>query len=158
MVVAATRPWYCLAACQRSSAYGAPSFTELIPSKAMYLVCCRTLGERVINVLTSLPFSAVGLHMLRQRRTRQGRRHGGSLVAVGAMAALYHASFGRFRGLARKLDYWTISWSAVEMVRWGAGRVVGGPFAGRLAAPAHPGLCSGTCCMCLDSSSSVPSS
>ena len=81
---------------------------------------CRTLAERVINVVTSLPFSAVGLHMLRQRQTAEGRRHGASLVAVGAMAALYHAvpSFGRgrCRDVARKLDYWTISWSAALLV------------------------------------------
>lgn len=54
--------------------------------------------------------------MLRQRQLPEARRHSASLVAVGLAAGLYHASAGAFRPLARKLDYWTIAWSASEMV------------------------------------------
>ncbi|GAB4818340.1 hypothetical protein N2152v2_005386 [Parachlorella kessleri] len=79
--------------------------------------CDRTWGERVINVVTSLPFSVVGLHMLSQRESREGRHHASSLVAVGLTAAIYHASTGSFRKIARKADYWTIAYSASQMVK-----------------------------------------
>lgn len=79
--------------------------------------CDDTFTAKVINVVTSLPFSAVGLHMLRQRETSQGQHHAHTLIAVGAAAALYHASTGSFRRLTRKLDYWTISYSSTQMTK-----------------------------------------
>lgn len=74
-------------------------------------------GERTANVLTSLPFLALGWHMHRQRLTPEGRQHALSLMAVGAAATLYHATSGRTRQIARKIDYWTIAVSSVAMVK-----------------------------------------
>lgn len=74
-------------------------------------------GERTANVLTSLPFLALGWHMHRQRLTPEGRQHALSLMAVGAAATLYHATSGRARRIARKVDYWTIAVSSAAMVK-----------------------------------------
>ncbi|PRW50907.1 hypothetical protein C2E21_5382 [Chlorella sorokiniana] len=76
-----------------------------------------TWGERTSNVLTSLPFLALGWHMHRQRLTPEGRQHALSLMAVGAAATLYHATSGRARRIARKIDYWTIAISSAAMVK-----------------------------------------
>ena len=38
-----------------------------------------------------------------QRESREGRHHASSLVAVGLTAAIYHASSGSFRKIARKV-------------------------------------------------------
>jgi hypothetical protein len=76
-----------------------------------------TLGERAANVLTSLPFLALGWHMHRQRLTPEGRHHAVSMAAVGVAATLYHASSGAARRLARKADYWTIAYTSSAMVR-----------------------------------------
>jgi len=76
-----------------------------------------TAIERTINIATSLPFLTMGADMMRRRRTSEGKVHGASLVAVGISATLYHASWGAARDLFRKIDYWTISISALQMVK-----------------------------------------
>lgn len=76
-----------------------------------------TAIERTINIATSLPFLTMGADMMRRRKTSEGKVHGASLVAVGISATLYHASWGAARDLFRKLDYWTISISAMQMVK-----------------------------------------
>lgn len=55
--------------------------------------------------------------LCRQRLTPEGRQHALSLMAVGAAATLYHATSGRTRQIARKIDYWTIAVSSVAMVK-----------------------------------------
>lgn len=150
-----------------------------------------TWGERTADVLTSLPFLALGWHMYRwvlrrgapwagllrpgvavancragtpapvvhsgafstlwalpnsprsacphpltcgrQRLTPEGRQHALSLCAVGAAACAYHATSGRARRIARKVDYWTIALSSSALVksiyadrRVGAARVLPG--------------------------------
>ena len=162
---------------------------DLLQPQGEVADCDSTWGARVVNVLTSLPFLAVGWHMhrwvgaggcrwvlvgarqgflhacprqhpcpavppkasckarrpasngqlscppthppkttpspprpappRRQRLTPEGRHHAASMIAVGAAATLYHASSGRARRLARKVDYWTIAYSSTAMV--GAG-------------------------------------
>lgn len=48
-------------------------------------------------------------------------------MAVGAAATLYHATSGRARRIARKIDYWTIAVSSAAMVKSVyADRCVGG--------------------------------
>ncbi|EFN56739.1 hypothetical protein CHLNCDRAFT_144168 [Chlorella variabilis] len=76
-----------------------------------------TWGERTANVLTSLPFLALGLHMHRQRLTPEGRHHALSMAAVGVAATAYHAASGRARRIARKVDYWTIAYTSTAMVK-----------------------------------------
>ena len=38
------------------------------------------------------------------------------MIGVGATATAYHAASGSARGIARKLDYWMISFSSVALV------------------------------------------
>ena len=53
-------------------------------------------------------------------------------MAVGAAATLYHATSGRARRIARKIDYWTIAVSSAAMVKSVyADRCVGGISDGR---------------------------
>lgn len=73
--------------------------------------------HRAFNIATSLPFLAVGASMLRRHRTPEGREYAVSMLAVGAAATLYHASSGRIRRIARKLDYWTIAAASASMVK-----------------------------------------
>lgn len=74
-------------------------------------------AERWVNVLTSLPFLIIGAHMVPKRRTAEGRLHAWSTVAVGATAAIYHASSGKAREVTRKADYWCIAATSVAMVK-----------------------------------------
>ena len=55
--------------------------------------------------------------MMRRYRTPEGREYGYSMIAVGAAATLYHASSGKLRRVARKLDYWTIAASSTCMMK-----------------------------------------
>lgn len=73
--------------------------------------------ERVLNVLTSLPFVAVGLATMRRRRTHPGKVYGASLIGVGMASMTFHSATGGFRTFARKLDYWTIAVSSALMSR-----------------------------------------
>jgi hypothetical protein len=76
-----------------------------------------TTGQRIVNIATSLPFFAIGANMLRKHRTPEGREYAYSMLAVGAAATLYHASSGKLRRIARKLDYWTIAASSTCMMK-----------------------------------------
>ena len=95
--------------------------------------CDHNSTERIANILTSIPFLAVGAHTIRstvfflelpevfplprKRRTPAGKLYGGSLVGVGAASGMFHASKGRWRALARKIDYWTCAVSATCLTR-----------------------------------------
>jgi hypothetical protein len=86
--------------------------------------------ERAVNVLTSLPFVAVGAHILRTRRAPAARRFGRSFLAVGLVAGTYHACprGHNLRRPLRMLDYYSIAWSSsllreavgVKLPRWAA--------------------------------------
>ena len=73
--------------------------------------------QRLVNIVTSLPFFAIGARMLQKHRTPEGREYAWSMMAVGAAATLYHASSGKFRPIARKIDYWTIAASSASMLK-----------------------------------------
>jgi hypothetical protein len=68
-------------------------------------------------VLTSIPFFLVGAHVLRTRRAPAARRFGRSFLAVGAVAAAYHACprESRMRDALRKADYYAIAWSSCAL-------------------------------------------
>jgi hypothetical protein len=70
--------------------------------------------ERLVNVLTSAPFFFVGAAVLRSRKAPAARRFGRSFLAVGAVAAAYHACprDTPLRQLLRKADYYAIAWSS----------------------------------------------
>ncbi|KAI8477064.1 MAG: hypothetical protein J3K34DRAFT_516031 [Monoraphidium minutum] len=67
-----------------------------------------TAGERVVNILTSIPFVIIGMHSLRCADESR-RRFGAAFITTGAVAGLYHASSGAARLIMRKLDYWSIA-------------------------------------------------
>lgn len=73
--------------------------------------------ERLMNIVTSLPFMFVGMGTVRRRRTSAGKVFGASLIGVGAASMTFHCAQGRFRTFARKLDYWTIAVSSALMSR-----------------------------------------
>lgn len=73
--------------------------------------------ERAINVATSLPFLTMGTNMLRKRKTAEGRSHAISLILVGLTASSYHLSRGALRRVMRKLDYWVIAYSSMQMMK-----------------------------------------
>lgn len=73
--------------------------------------------ERIANVLTSIPFVFVGCHTMKKRQTANGKLYGASLMGVGAASMTFHASRGRMRSIARKMDYWTIALSTACMNR-----------------------------------------
>lgn len=76
-----------------------------------------SLSQRIINVVTSIPFISLGYAILKRTNTAEGKQYGNSMLAVGAAATLYHASSGSFRPIARKIDYWTIAVSSTYMVK-----------------------------------------
>lgn len=77
------------------------------------------LVERVINVVTCLPFLVLGRRVYRQRTTPEGRLFGASLISMGLAATAYHGSppSSRARAVLRKLDYYTISFSSACLAR-----------------------------------------
>lgn len=80
-------------------------------------VCDHNARERIANVLTSIPFLFVGCHTARARKTANGKLYGASLMGVGAASMTFHASKGKWRSFARKMDYWTIALSTACMNR-----------------------------------------
>lgn len=77
-----------------------------------------TLTQRALNVVTSLPIIAIGYHLRKKVTSPEGISYANSMVAVGAAATAYHCSWGRFRTtVARKLDYYAISYSSAKLVR-----------------------------------------
>ncbi|WIA21866.1 hypothetical protein OEZ85_004242 [Tetradesmus obliquus] len=80
--------------------------------------CCDfNKGERVANVLTSLPYAAIGLHSIRRRRTAAGKLWGCSMLGVCGASITFHVSSGKWRDLGRKLDYWMIAASSGLLTR-----------------------------------------
>jgi len=75
------------------------------------------VDQRVVNILTSLPFFAIGAHMLRRHQTSEGKQYAASMIAVGAAATAYHSTSGRTRRLMRKLDYYSIAASSSFMLK-----------------------------------------
>jgi hypothetical protein len=74
--------------------------------------CCDHNGfERFANVLTSVPYVAVGIHAYRNRQTEAGRLWGASIAGVGVASGVYHATSGRAKQWARKGDFWAIAYS-----------------------------------------------
>jgi len=77
-----------------------------------------TLTQRALNVVTSLPIIAIGYHLRKKVTSPEGISYANSMVAVGAAATAYHCSWGRFRTtVARKLDYYAISYNCAKLVR-----------------------------------------
>lgn len=72
-------------------------------------ICDRNPLDRFLNVLTSVPFIAVGLSQFRRRSSPEGKAYSASLLAVGASAIAYHsAPPGRAKSITRRLDYWSV--------------------------------------------------
>lgn len=76
-----------------------------------------SLDQRILNVITSLPFLGLGAYMVRRHSSPEGRAYGKSMLLVGASATGYHATWGGLRRLCRKMDYYSISFASAKMVR-----------------------------------------
>ncbi|KAL7090842.1 hypothetical protein ACP275_12G067600 [Erythranthe tilingii] len=78
--------------------------------------CCHTgdknFAETVVNVLTSLPFIALGLHA--PRKNLNCRIYANSLIGVGVASSFYHASRGKMRKYLRWADYTMIATTTVQ--------------------------------------------
>ncbi|XP_057777493.1 uncharacterized protein LOC130995977 [Salvia miltiorrhiza] len=89
------------------------------PSFLRPMHCCtngdRSLAERVVNVLTSLPFIALGIQA--PRKNLNCKIYANSLIGVGVASGLYHASRGRWRKYLRWADYTMIATSTVCLTR-----------------------------------------
>lgn len=81
--------------------------------------CCanvdRNLAETVVNVLTSLPFIALGIQA--PRKNLNCTLYANSLIGVGVVSSLYHASRGTVRKYLRWADYTMIATSTVCLTR-----------------------------------------
>ncbi|KAA8532564.1 hypothetical protein F0562_032620 [Nyssa sinensis] len=74
-----------------------------------------TLAETIANVLTSLPFIALGLQS--PRKNLNCKLYANSLIGVGVTSSLYHASRGQLRKYLRWADYTMIATSTVCLSR-----------------------------------------
>ncbi|XP_044489181.1 uncharacterized protein LOC123213743 [Mangifera indica] len=81
--------------------------------------CCiqgdQTLVERFANVLTSLPFIALGIQA--PRKNLNTRLYANSLIGVGVTSSVYHCSKGRLRKYFRWADYTMIAAATVCLSR-----------------------------------------
>ncbi|KAL0424631.1 UNVERIFIED_CONTAM: hypothetical protein Sradi_0997900 [Sesamum radiatum] len=81
--------------------------------------CCRTgdknIAETVANVLTSLPFIALGLQA--PRKNLNCKIYANSLIGVGLASSFYHASRGKLRKYLRWADYTMIATATVCLSR-----------------------------------------
>ncbi|XP_076932993.1 uncharacterized protein LOC143598735 [Bidens hawaiensis] len=75
----------------------------------------RHLGERIANVLTSIPFIAVGIQA--PRKNLNSKLYANSLIGVGIASSLYHSSKGRWRKYLRWADYTMIATATVCLSR-----------------------------------------
>ncbi|XP_057765924.1 uncharacterized protein LOC130986509 [Salvia miltiorrhiza] len=73
------------------------------------------IAETVANVLTSLPFIAIGLHA--PRKNVNCKIYANSLIGVGVASSFYHASRGRLRKYLRWADYTMIATATVCLSR-----------------------------------------
>ncbi|KAF3432178.1 hypothetical protein FNV43_RR26917 [Rhamnella rubrinervis] len=71
--------------------------------------------ETVANVLTSLPFIALGIHA--PRKNLNTKLYANSLIGVGVASSLYHSSRGTIRKYLRWADYTMIAASTVCLSR-----------------------------------------
>ncbi|GMH26261.1 hypothetical protein Nepgr_028104 [Nepenthes gracilis] len=71
--------------------------------------------ETVANVITSLPFIALGIHV--PRKNLNCKLYANSLVGVGVASSLYHSSRGRIRKFLRWIDYTMIAAATVCLSR-----------------------------------------
>ncbi|KAH6802190.1 fold protein [Perilla frutescens var. frutescens] len=89
------------------------------PSFLRPIHCCingdRSLAETVVNVLTSLPFIALGIQA--PRKNLNCTMYANSLIGVGVASSLYHASRGTVRKYLRWADYTMIATSTVCLTR-----------------------------------------
>ncbi|KAK9935291.1 hypothetical protein M0R45_022399 [Rubus argutus] len=75
----------------------------------------RNLAERVVNVLTSLPFIVLGIHA--PRKNLNTKLYANSLIGVGVASSLYHSSRGKLRKYLRWADYTMIATATVCLSR-----------------------------------------
>ncbi|GAB4840412.1 hypothetical protein Ancab_021180 [Ancistrocladus abbreviatus] len=72
-------------------------------------------AETVANVITSLPFIALGIHT--PRKNLNCKLYANSLIGVGVASSLYHSSRGRIRKYLRWVDYTMIATATVCLSR-----------------------------------------
>ncbi|XP_052490017.1 uncharacterized protein LOC105797839 [Gossypium raimondii] len=82
--------------------------TSLFKAYKMLNARDQNLVETVGNVLTSLPFIALGIQV--PRRNFNAKMYSNSLIGVGVASTLYHSSRGKLRKYLRWADY------TIEMV------------------------------------------
>lgn len=75
------------------------------------------MGDRIFNVVTSIPYLAIGIHTFRRRETQVGKLYGASLLGVGAASMAFHATSDHCKAICRKLDYWSIALSSILVMR-----------------------------------------
>ncbi|KAB2084308.1 hypothetical protein ERO13_D05G310300v2 [Gossypium hirsutum] len=75
----------------------------------------QNLVETVANVLTSLPFIALGIQA--PRRNFNTKLYANSLIGVGVASTLYHSSRGKLRKYLRWADYTMIATATVCLSR-----------------------------------------
>ncbi|KAL3510578.1 hypothetical protein ACH5RR_029979 [Cinchona calisaya] len=75
----------------------------------------KTVAETIANVLTSLPFIALGLQA--PRKNLNCKLYANSLIGVGITSSLYHASRGKLRKYLRWADYTMIATATLCLSR-----------------------------------------
>ncbi|XP_057997043.1 uncharacterized protein LOC110651001 isoform X2 [Hevea brasiliensis] len=92
---------------------------EQIPECLRPIKCCvngdRNLAETAANVLTSLPFIALGLQA--PRKNLHTKLYANSLIGVGVASSLYHSSRGKIRKYLRWFDYTMIAAATICLSR-----------------------------------------
>ncbi|XP_061366035.1 uncharacterized protein LOC133309289 [Gastrolobium bilobum] len=73
------------------------------------------VAETVANVLTSIPFIALGLHA--PRKNLSSKLYANSLIGVGVASSMYHSSRGKLRKFLRWVDYAMIATTSVCLSR-----------------------------------------
>lgn len=81
--------------------------------------CCvngdKNIAETIANVITSLPFIALGIHA--PRKNLNCKLYANSLIGVGVASSMYHASRGKVRKYLRWVDYTMIATATVCLSR-----------------------------------------
>ncbi|XAR72244.1 hypothetical protein NMG60_11018818 [Bertholletia excelsa] len=75
----------------------------------------RTVSETIANVITSLPFVALGIQA--PRKNLNCKLYANSLIGVGVTSSLYHVSRGKLRKYLRWADYTMIATATVCLSR-----------------------------------------
>ncbi|CAI9095994.1 OLC1v1032052C5 [Oldenlandia corymbosa var. corymbosa] len=75
----------------------------------------KTVVETIANVLTSLPFIALGVQA--PRKNLNCKLYANSLIGVGIASSLYHCSRGKLRKYLRWADYTMIATATVCLTR-----------------------------------------